>query len=185
MKESELHKIIYKNLQTKEGKSSLIKRGLDLGYCTAAWHSEVSMGPYGRADIVGINFQEGSEDWQAYILELKINPLNINDFIQLSRYMRCMEHIHNTDKLSVCGTLITKKIDSMELFLLSYLYKIDVYFWDYGIDGLFFERASKSLFLNLTSEEKANIKKIHRPLIKNASENRKKLWLEKGEDDNG
>lgn len=160
--EKDLEQIIFENLSDSKKYKNLENRGFCLnpfGYVEKPYWvgRQVKIGNYGTADlIIVIRSMDGpyeNHSLDIYVIELKVNVINNDTLLQVSRYMKGVNrYLKNRVKIrySVKGVMIGKKIctsDYIYLFddIIDYG-KIVVLKYEYGINGLKFNEENLSSY---------------------------------------
>jgi hypothetical protein len=149
--ESDLEDIIHGCLKTRDGVYSLAEKGLDVDLPIAT-HRQLKIGAYGVSDIVTIS-KNNEEDFtgnlypyvDVTIYELKRGVLNLDSLIQLFGYIKgvnhyCKERGFDSSKYNIKGVLVGRTLNTESwVYLMDYIdCTVDVYTYDYTIDGMRF-----------------------------------------------
>lgn len=112
--------------------------------------NQVYLGNYGTCDMIG--WSRGSVDspdkiyqWvDITVVELKKDYINIDSILQVIRYVKGVEEYLKSRKFkyNIKAVLIGKRIEttSNACYLFDYLDILDVYTYEYKIDGIHFEK---------------------------------------------
>lgn len=156
--ESDLESIIWDCLKTKEGIEKLHKKGLK-DYEPTKSFRQLRIGNYGIADIVtatkrtynmGKSFQS---ELHITVYELKKGEINLDALVQVFRYIKGIRHYFHKrgyyiPEYNVRGVLIGRSLNTNDwVYLLDYINNIEVYEYNYSIDGLTFKHKETGYYL--------------------------------------
>jgi len=160
--EKDLEDVIYSQLQTEEGREALLARDFpvkDFFYL----ERQLQIGRYGTADLVTlsraiyfpkIRAHEEGVPFIITVYELKLNEVGINTLIQTARYAKGIKvYLTKRGLLHLFRfriILIGRRVDIQDwvyLFDILELYEfVEVYEYEYQIDGLFFRPVSLHMY---------------------------------------
>ena len=124
--EKNIEDLIYENLNAV-GIQLLYERGFEDLTNYEIFERQVELGSYGRLDLVGFNYFPLDNEIKIFrkvikvgIIEIKKGEININTFIQASRYATGIKHYFGLKKINVdiCIHLVGTSIDLNELYYL-------------------------------------------------------------------
>lgn len=145
--EKDLEGIIFETLKTKDGYKTLQQIGLDLQRPSICLR-QPRIGNYGIADLVTVDkwYFDGKPRLFIRVYELKKDLINLATVLQVSRYMTGIKHYlkhKGINNAMVVGRIIGKTVDTDDwVYLMSNVDNIDVYEYNYLIDGLKLEQTT-------------------------------------------
>lgn len=142
--EKDLEDIIWDGLQTNHKRQLLIDRGLGFVESISTSKRQLRIGNYGITDIVTAQRSPfNTKELWINLIELKKDKISFEAVSQCARYIKGIERYLNKRgvKNHVVGTLIGSEIDKYSdfVYMMSKISDIDVYTYEYGIEGIQFK----------------------------------------------
>lgn len=148
--EKDLEQILWDNLHSIEGINLLEEKGLDCLSGESTLYSlksrQLRIGNYGIADIVTLQRCEGKI--YVTVFELKKDEIESNALVQASRYAKGIKRYLNKNYkgwyVEVDLVLIGRKLKTSDWVYLfdGFITGVNVYTYDYSINGIEFTRNS-------------------------------------------
>lgn len=153
--EKDLEDVIFECSKTKEGFDLLDDRGIGIW---GKMYRQVNLGSYGIADLISFDISNrytrtGRRIRTLYVkvYELKKDVIGVESMLQVCRYISAIRSLFEDSphyaecELEISGVLIGRRFDKSSdfAFLYNEIDNIDIYTYDYKIDGIKFEHISK------------------------------------------
>lgn len=143
--ESDLEDIVFNALKSQQGCAKLHSIGLKLPHKPTLVFRQLRIGNYGVADIVTVSkwYFQDKPYLGVTIYELKRNDLDEKALIQSQRYSSGIKHylsLRGYSNVSVDVILIGRKISTSDWVYMMEDSLVEVYTYQYGIDGMKFSR---------------------------------------------